>query len=164
MSMFMPYIAYFTGPKRFAALAFTPGPDMAVPFAFHEGKKSGVLPESANLLMYRDAYMYVMLGDLTNQDAIEPNRWDVVVYTADQRMFWELLAGNASAYEINISQDFLREMAGWAAAHSDAFLLLVEHATTLPAHVLPDIGIFDPVIAAVEKIQAYAHGVQQTRH
>jgi hypothetical protein len=162
--MFMPYIAYFTGPKRFAALAFTPGPDMAVPFAFHEGKKSGVLPASANLLMYRDAYMYVMLGDLTNQDAIEPNRWDVVVYTPDQPMFWELLSGNASAYEINISQDFMKEMAGWAAAQTDAFLVFVEHADSLPPHVLPDIGVLDPVIAAAEKIQAVARGVQQTRH
>lgn len=161
--MFMPYMGFITGPERFAALAFAESPDMVVPLTFHEGKNSGVLPENANLLMYRDSYMYVTLGD-TNPDVTDTNRWDVVVYTPDQRMFWELLSGNASAYGINISQDFMQEMTKWAAAQPDAGLLLVEHAVTLPAHVLPDMGVLDPVIAVAEKIQTAASDAQQIRH
>lgn len=161
---FMPYIAFFPGPKRFASLVFTEYPDMAVPLAFDRGRKAGVLPQNANMIMYKDAYVYVTLAGLTDSEGLDPNRWDVVVYTINQIMFWELLAGKGADYGISTSQNFVEEMAKWFLADlNGALKKFSEHAATLVGHILPDLSVLALVIDRAEQIMN-EQGYDQTTH
>ena len=154
MKMPTAHMIYITGPKRYAALVITDYAEKAIPYAFAQGKQSGALPDDATLYMYADAYMYMAKGDLTDPNVVEENRWDFACYTPENRMFWELLAGNAQVFGISTSQDFIDEMARWSIHHPDEARAFVEHALNLPEQIRPDNCVLDLVFDRVEMLLA----------
>lgn len=156
------HMIYVTGPERYAALVISDYPDKGLNDAVRRGKACGILPSDTRLVGHSDAYVFVTRGESNRFEDVEKNRWDVVCYSPDQKMFWDLLAGNAYKYGINTSQDFVEAMARWFAMYPEEAKSFVEHATQLPKQLLPDIGVLDPIIARAEQILDASGSLQVT--